>query len=353
MPFKIPPIVIDQMSVPPEILAGPEWYLADYSLHEPVAHMGEGIRWGIVDTGMDPQHAAGDVFAGAILEMRDFTGSASGTRDYAGHGTSVAQVVGGRGNLPGVAPKVELLIAKGLDDQGSGQDGWLDAALTWCVTNGCHGINCSWGASLPSARITARVKWANEKGVICVFAAGNSGPDSPEWPASQEEGIAQGAIDRRKLLANFSSTGNYVDAVGPGVKMRMAGRNGSVTEASGTSFAAPWLSGLLARRLSAELAVFGEIRTKGSAGVNALLATACDDLGTGGRDPEYGHGVPLPKKFLAVAAPEPPAPPTPGPGTGFWLGPLHFPSMAGGVASLHLERLTAQERVALKAALES
>lgn len=331
--FKPPPIRIDAFESPPPEPLAIEWWIGDYNLQEETDRMGEGVKVCVIDTGIDQTHATSGVLKGAIVDARDFTNSPNGIRDMVFHGTACASVIGGRGKLQGVAPRCLIYVAKGLGDSGGGDDRGLIAAIKWGVAQGCHIISNSWGSPLPSQALAQAVRDAEAAGVAMLFAAGNSGPDATDYPGAQEEVIALGALDRVKKLADFSNTGTYVDTVAPGVKMRMASLNGGYREASGTSFACPWFAGLLARRYSMELAAYGEIRTKGHEAINALLEKTCDDLGTAGRDPEYGYGVAKPKSFLEVVPPPPP-PGEPGePIIDVSVGPLRFrlPGPAGGL----------------------
>lgn len=323
--FRFPPVIIHSLSAPPDALAGPEWWVADWSLEKPLGAadaMGEGILVGILDTGMDPTHAASGALAGAVAGGRNFT-SASQTdfTDRVGHGTAVASVVAGRApHLQGIAPSARIMVAKVLGDQGEGSDQGVAAGLSWLASQGCHVINGSLGGPINSPRIKQVVESIDAAGILQIYAAGNSGAGAVDFPAALDACGSAGAVDRRKVVARFSNTGNYVDAVAPGVEMRMAFARGGYSIMSGTSFASPWLSGLIARRLAIELKVLGAVKTRSTAALMGLFERYCDDLGTDGRDPEYGYGFLNPATFLDVQKPAPPpvvppspTPPAPGP----------------------------------------
>ena len=81
-------------------------------------------------------------------------------------------------------------------------------------------------------------------GVVVVAAAGNSGtPDSVEFPACYRASVAVAAIDDADVLAPFSSHGETIDICAPGVSIRSSYKNGGYALWSGTSMAAPWVSG--------------------------------------------------------------------------------------------------------------
>lgn len=93
-----------------------------------------------------------------------------------------------------------------------------------------------------------------DKGIVLVCSAGNSGASS--WkkittPGDAENVLTVGAIDRRGVLASFSSIGNTADnrvkpdVVAVGLNSDVMGTNGNLRKASGTSFASPILCGMV------------------------------------------------------------------------------------------------------------
>lgn len=263
---------------------------------------GEGVRIGIVDTGVDQVHATKGDLRDAIAGAQDFSRSQSGYWDRAGHGTHCAGIIAARVNngigVAGMAPRSRLYIAKGLGDDGSGDDVGIANAINWCCDQGCNIINLSLGSPVPAPRMRAAVKRCHEEGRIVLAAAGNSGgQDSVGYPAKYNTVFAVGAIDRNKRLANFSDTGLEVDGVGFGVKLLSLYLNGQLAMLSGTSMATPHLSGLLANRLSAEIKHAGRIVTDSLEKFMALFSETAQDLGSPGHDPSYGHGFPMAEAF--------------------------------------------------------
>jgi len=316
--FYLPPIVIHRRFAPAELSERLGYWIADYNLHRLWHSMGrgQGIRVGVCDTGIDETHLGpqGDL-SGAVVAAKDFTRSAVGSRDVHGHGTHVAGIIaartGNRRGIAGVAPAAELVIAKVLGDSGSGNDEAVASGINFCLENGCQVINCSLGGPQPSPVIEVAIKRALVKGAIVVCAAGNEG-GRVGYPAANASNLCIGAIDAKRVLANFSNRGNEVDFVAPGVEIVSTYLNGGYATLSGTSMATPWISGLLALwigRGGDRATLKGD--TANLKTVRDALASAAIDLGPAGRDIGYGHGLPQPSDFLeATASAKPTAPGT-------------------------------------------
>ncbi|TWT38706.1 Major intracellular serine protease precursor [Blastopirellula retiformator] len=106
---------------------------------------GEGIKVGVVDTGVDETHPE---VQESLVDARDFSGSRSGPVDVDGHGTHVASTIAGK--HVGVAPRAKLYIAKALGDNGSGSDRAVANAIFWLIDQGVDIINMSLGSPSPS-----------------------------------------------------------------------------------------------------------------------------------------------------------------------------------------------------------
>jgi hypothetical protein len=182
-------------------------------------------------------------------------------------GTGVAS----QGQYTGVAPGATLLNVKVLNNHGSGAESWIIGGVQWAVDNNASILNMSFGSDTSSDGtdpLSATVNWATQQGIVCVVAAGNSGPStySVGSPGAAESAITVGASTEDDVVVSFSSAGPTdddrikPDVVAPGVDIvaaRAAGTNmGTLvsqyyTIASGTSMAAPHVAGAAALLLNA------------------------------------------------------------------------------------------------------
>lgn len=231
--------------------------------------MGDGILIGVIDTGIDYLHP--DLGGGIgpsykVVGGYDFVNSDTDPMDDHDHGTHVAGIIAADGaSLTGVAPHAKLLALKALGQDGSGSSSWVIAAINYGVDpdgnpttdDGVDVLNLSltdpFGS--PDDPMSQAINNATVAGVVCVVAAGNSGPSymTVGSPASAKLAITVGATDNNDLLAGFSSRGptriTYdlkPDIVAPGVGITSAKRGGGYVSFSGTSMATPHVAGAAA-----------------------------------------------------------------------------------------------------------
>lgn len=195
-------------------------------------------------------------------------------RDDHDHGTQVAGIAGAVGNnsqgVSGVAWSVRLMTVKVLDCQGNGEIADVARGIEYAVRNGADIVNLSLailpeksGADSPIMR--AAIELAQSQGVIVVAAAGNIGSPSTTvgtaYPAAYTQYpnvIAVGASNPQQAnsWASFSRYGPAIDFAAPGMNIVSTGRtdgaNGPYVEirTGGTSFAAPFVSGMFALMMS-------------------------------------------------------------------------------------------------------
>jgi subtilisin family serine protease len=259
-------------------------------------NFGAGVAGCILDTGMDLTHPD---LNGAYAGGYDYVNNDADPRDDNGHGTHVAGIWAARKNgsgIVGVAPDTRLFILKVLDSIGRGYWGNIIAALEWCVSNGGQVANLSLGSSAdPGSAVEAAFRSAYDRGLLIVAAAGNSGNssgtgDSVLYPARYSTVIAVAATDINNNRPWFSSTGPDVEIAAPGVSIYSTIPLSGYSFMSGTSMAAPHVSGVVALVLSAGLndnngngRINDELRDR--------LTQTADDLGQPGRDSQYGFGL--------------------------------------------------------------
>lgn len=250
------------------------------------ATCGRGVKIGMVDGAVDTEHPA---LKGQKLHYRSFLKAGHKATAY-DHGTAVAVMLVGKpgvdGQPGGLLPGADLYAANIFEIRYGKKKGNLAAmlrAIDWFVDNRVPLINMSIAGSYNKVMEIVLTRMA-ENGIIAVAAAGNNGPSAhPAWPAAHKNVFAVTAIDRRRDIYRFANQGDYIDFAAPGVNIRTLTPEGPKDQ-SGTSFAAPYVTGMVAIHLmSGYPADVDRIRKS--------LQRYSNDLGDSGRDSVYGWGL--------------------------------------------------------------
>lgn len=214
------------------------------------------------DLSFNPRPVVGDDYAD--LEQRTY-GNLDVTGPDAGHGTHVAGIIAAvRGNsegIDGIAPSVRIMAIRAVPD-GDERDKDVANAIRYAADNGADIINMSFGKAFSPHKgvVDEAVKYADERGVLMIHAAGNDGADlavAPSYPnpvyadgGRAANWIEVGASSWKgadSLAAPFSNYGrDQVDVFAPGVDILSTEPDGAYGRNSGTSMAAPVVSGLAA-----------------------------------------------------------------------------------------------------------
>lgn len=305
---------------------------------------GANITWAVLDTGVSRKHPH---FAkhGTITEVWDCTKVGkpqllADDTDPDGHGTHVSGIIAGTsadGTHIGMAPLTKLVVYKVLNDEGNGEDAWIIKALDHIAATNrnaselkVHGLNLSLGGAFDAtvygcghSPVCQELRRRWREGVVVCISAGNEGQTSVLTdggsfdlntsmtigdPANLEEAIVVGSVhaDKPHLygISSFSSRGPTLDGrvkpdvVAPGERISSCNTNfaarsrtSDYIEQSGTSMAAPHVSGMLAAFLSIRREFIGRPDE-----LKALLKRTCTDIG---RDVYHqGAGVPNLMKML-------------------------------------------------------
>lgn len=257
---------------------------------------GEGIRIGIIDSGIDYTHPdLADNYAGGY----DFADGDPDPMDDDGHGTFVAGVVAARANgagALGVAPGARLYALKVLDAKAEGFVSDVIAAVEWCRDHGVQVTSNALGtAQYPGRTLESAYDRSASAGLTHVGAAGNEGGTRVSYPARYPAVIAVGTTDRNDRRVWFSPTAEEVELVAPGVGIYATSRGGGYAWVDGTSISCAQGAGAAALLLA-----------QGATNPRGELQLTARDLGPAGRDPEHGYGL---IQVGAPAGPPPPAPP--------------------------------------------
>jgi len=316
------------------ILSPPPWYKRATA---------NGIKVGIVDTGIDPSHP--DM---PLIDSRHFRDLVNGKRDPyddVGHGTHLAGIIAGCGHIQlnpfhayfpsgcvGIARGAELYIAKALEAVkedgevvGRGNIQSLVDAINWLrdpdgdgnTSDGVDVINLSVGivGDTPPffydpimKRLEAAIKGGIAEGVVFVIAAGNHDADDETYiipPADMGEVITVGGIGLDGTICEFSNVGGdgKPDLVAPAAIASTYpthldyGIADGYVGLGGTSMAAAVVTGAIAVLMASSPSLRSRSSMSESAYgdrasyVKEMLTRNCKDIGLDGPDNIYGYGL--------------------------------------------------------------
>lgn len=282
----------------PYFTAGLQWHLEkiqaargwDYSTGSPA------VIIAIVDSGVDATHPD---LAGKVLPGYDFIANDEDATDEFGHGTAVAGIAAAASNngvgIAGVSWGAAILPVRVLDASGAGSYSNVINGIIFAADCGARIINLSLAGGSPSEALQAAIDYAWAKGALVVAAAGNTGSTAITYPAACRNVLAVSATDASDLRPAWSSYGNWLDLAAPGENIVVLRLDGSYTTASGTSFSAPIVSGVVSLMASANPSL-------SNVALSDLLLTSTDDVGAPGYDSASGYGRVNAARATAAAA---------------------------------------------------
>ncbi|WP_433795891.1 S8 family serine peptidase [Actinoplanes sp. CA-252034] len=205
----------------------------------------------VVDTGV----TAVSELAGRVLPGYDFVNDDADPTDDHGHGTMSASLIAAAGDdgagLAGLCWTCRILPVKVLDAGGSGGHDDIAQGIVYAVDHGADVINLSLGGPASSQILSDAVTYATDRGVLVVASAGNDGVTTPSYPAAYPTAVAVAGSTETDTRQEWSNHGSdWVDVAAPGVNVAQ-GRDGGRYWFTGTSSAAPMVSGVAALGLSA------------------------------------------------------------------------------------------------------
>ena len=247
------------------------------------ASCGRGIRLGQIDSGVDLKHAA---LAGQRVTFRSFHGKGYKPGPKV-HGTAIAAMLAGSpkwgGLLPGATLYAASMFGTKKDGKKVGSAIGLLKSLNWLAKSRVHAINLSI-AGTDNKTIRLAFDKARKIGLVLVAAAGNWGrADRPAFPAAYKHVFAVTAVNARKLVYSHANRGNYIDFAAPGVRI-YAAVPGGAKKMSGTSFATPYITALLATEVAAGA-------KRHTSALRGRLTQHTEDLGQPGKDTVFGYGL--------------------------------------------------------------
>ncbi len=252
---------------------------------------GKGVRVGIVDSGLSDYTM--DIDRDRILKGKNLSpvklNIGSPVLDTVGHGTFIAGIIGAtKGNgigIAGMAPGVTFAPVKCFSTLFSTPDAEIEGIYAAVDEYECDVINLSSGTPSNNKKLQNAVQYAVSKGVIVVSTVGNEGDATYNYPGAYEDVIAVGSVDKNMNVSSFSNKNDSVFVVAPGEDVYSLGTLPfTVYKSSGTSFSAPFVSGLAAMLKE-------KYPQMGQKDFGEILKASSKDLGEPGYDTSYGYGL--------------------------------------------------------------
>lgn len=251
---------------------------------------GEDIRIAVIDSGVSKHN---DITKN-LVEGYNFINNTKDTTDTYFHGTFVSGIIAAQANnsfaLAGLAYNAKIVPLKCFDGENSQLSYMIKAIYAAVNTYNCKVLNISAGTEQYSSELENAVKYAVSKGAVVVAASGNHDNkktfNCPYYPASFDCVVSVGSVNQKNNISYFSNYNEYVDIVAPGESIvSLANDSDSgLKQASGTSFAAPFVSAAAAICLNINPDItYSDFLT--------LLEQASVDLGDEGKDIYYGNGL--------------------------------------------------------------
>lgn len=248
------------------------------------------VKVAVLDTGVDYTHV--DLKNRVLTNLGyNFIDDSKNVMDDNGHGTHVSGIIAAEANnnqgITGIAgtQDVKVIPIKVLDKNGEGESDKIAKGIIYAVDNGADIINLSFGTKGESEDIVSAIRYAKEKGVFVVVAAGNDNSNADLYtPAGDDEdAYTVSAITPQYKKVSFSNYGSSIDVAAPGVKV-ISTVPGGYAAWDGTSMAAPIVSGVAAL-------VKAENPDLTPDQIAEVLDSTATDILDKGEDLQSGYGV--------------------------------------------------------------
>lgn len=249
-----------------------------------LGHCAGNVTVGVIDTGYDPAHPA---FEGRRIALGR-VGRADAPAATNWHGTGVLALLAGSpdSTTPGLIPEARFVVADVFFGDGRGQpisDSYsLLNALGLMERFGVTVVNLSLSGPR-DALVEREIARLAKDGMMFIAAAGNEGPGAgPSYPAAYKGVIAVTAVNRDAIGYRHANQGSYIDLAAPGVAIWTAQPGRKEGYLTGTSFAAPFVTAVVAALRES---------VPGASKERLLERLQYRDLGTPGRDDVFGRGL--------------------------------------------------------------
>lgn len=224
------------------------YYISELKINEihQLGYTGKGIKIAIIDSGCDYNHIElhNKIKYGINLTNENMN-SPYDYMDNFKHGTAVTS------EIVKIAPNSDIIIIKCLDKNGSGSVESINKGLEFAIKQNVDIVNMSIGSKKPNSDLEGLIKLAVEKNICVVAAAGNDGNgsemvDEIHYPAYYYDAISVGSLTKDYKPSFFSASNDLIDLLAFGEDIPTLAPKNNYTLSSGTSQAAPIVTGILA-----------------------------------------------------------------------------------------------------------
>lgn len=186
---------------------------------------GKNVIVAVIDTGVAYEnykdfHRLEDLEHTQFVAPYNFVSRTKHANDDHAHGSHVAGTIAQSTNnnkgVAGVAYNAKIMPLKVLSGQGYGRVSDIADAIRYAADNGARVINMSLGGRMGSSSLHEACKYAYNKGVTIVCAAGNEKSENISYPAAYKECIAVSAIRDDDELTFYTNKGPHIDIAAPG-----------------------------------------------------------------------------------------------------------------------------------------
>lgn len=252
---------------------------------------GAGIKVAILDSGYAEHEDLPPV--ANITGINFTTGNKQNFVDENGHGTHVAGIIGGKDNakgIVGVSPDVDLYIAKVLNKNLFSTPEIVIKGIEWALDHKVDIISMSLSFTGDHVGLHNAIKKASNNGTFVITSGGNHG-QYLGYPAVYDECIAVGAMNKKKKVISATSKRNKMDVLAPGHKIRSTYLKNQYATLTGSSMAAPFVTGVVALMLAKHNDLDSSTPVDNVDHLRKHLSKTSEDLYDDGRDRLSGYGL--------------------------------------------------------------
>lgn len=267
---------------------------ADIDNVEGYASGGAPVVIGSIDTGVQFGHP--EFLPGQLIAGHDWYSNDTDPSDGNGHGTHTTGTMAGQNvgvaGVSGAGSSVRVYVQRVCGSLGCPTSAIVNAIYAAADYPGMVAMNLSLGGGSESQAERNAIAYAvNTKNVLVIASAGNDGTNTVSCPACDPLAISVAALNWQDKLSYYSNRGSGLDMSAPGGEMYSntteeggiySSVPGGYAYYQGTSMSAPMVTGTAG--------IVASVTGLRGAQLRNRLESTADDLGSGGYDPQFGHG---------------------------------------------------------------